>query len=233
MPERLRRLAGRAWRTANRMLSRGWLARRLRPGVARLERLGEGHAAWWVPEDIAPGAIAYCGGVGLDATYDFALVERKRLEVHSFDPTPAAIAFMERENRGRVRCHPWGLMDRDGTMRFHAPFDATHANWFAENLHGTQETFAAECLTIPSVMARLGHARIDLLKLDIEGSWFAVVPAMLAAGVRPPTLCIEFDSPAPLARVRQVVLALETAGYALAARDGDNAAFVLTAGDPA
>ena len=232
MPERVKRLAGRAWRLANRALSRAWLARRLRACPVELERLGHGPAACWVPRGIAPGAVAYCGGVGLDASYDFALAEAKRLDVHSFDPTPAAIAFMARENRGRVAFHPWGLMDRDGILRLHAPFDPAHANWFAENLHGTAETVEVECLSIATVMARLGHGRIDLMKLDIEGSWFAVIPAMLAAGVRPATLCVEFDSPAPLVRVRRVVLALEAAGYALAARDGDNAAFVLLKGQP-
>lgn len=222
----MRTSLGRAWRRANRAVSRAWLSRRVTQSPVPLELLGEGHAAWWVPTDIGPGAIAYCGGVGLDATYDFALAERKQLDVHSFDPTPAAIAYMARENNGRVSLHPWGILDEDRKVRFHAPFDPTHANWFAENIHHTADTFEAQCLTVKSIMQRLGHSRIDLLKIDIEGSWPGVLRQMLADGIHPETLCVEFDSPAPLWRVRPVVLALEQAGYRAVARIADNVAFV-------
>lgn len=219
---------GRIWRKLNRLVSRRWLARRLVASPAALVRLGHGHAAWWAPAAIAPGSVAYCGGVGLDATYDFALADALGLEVHSFDPTPHAIAYMARENRGRVQFHPWGMMGEDRVVQFHAPFDLAHGNWFAENLHATDRTFSAECLTIGSIMRRLGHRRIDLLKIDIEGSWFSVIPAMLAEGIHPPVVCIEFDSPAPLWRVRQVTLALEAAGYRAVDREGDNVVFVRT-----
>jgi FkbM family methyltransferase len=200
----------------------------VRPEGYSFDRFGQGHAAWWVPSDIAPGAVAYCGGVGQDATFDFALAEEKGMEVHSFDPTPGSIAYMERENRGRVQFHPWGMLDRDEVMRFHAPANPSHANWFIDNLHGTEDYFEAPCFTIKTIMEKLGHTKIELLKIDIEGSWGPVLDAMLKSGIHPRTVCVEFDSPAPLARVRRITRALQSVGYVLARRDLENCVFVKT-----
>lgn len=222
----LKLFAGRLWRRVNRYVSRAWLGMQVRPEGFSFERFGQGHAAWWVPSDIAPGSVAYCGGVGQDATFDFALAEEKRMEVHSFDPTPGSIAYMERENRGRVAFHPWGMLDRDAVMRFHAPANPTHANWFIDNLHGTTDYFEAPCFTIKSIMERLGHPEIELLKIDIEGSWGQVLDAMLKDGIHPRSVCVEFDSPAPLSRVRKTTRALQAAGYVLARRDLENCVFI-------
>lgn len=217
----------RAARRLSRQVSMAWLQQQLVPSDIPFQRFGEGHAAWYARADSAKDTIAYCGGVGQDATFDFALADRLRMDVHSFDPTPGSIAYMARENRGRVQFHPWGMLDRDDIIRFYAPTDRRHANWFAENLHGTSEFFEAEVYSIASIMRKLGHDRIDLLKIDIEGSWHRVLSGMLDAGIRPPTVCVEFDSPAPLGRVRPIVRRLQQAGYALVRRDHENCVFVL------
>ena len=144
----------------------------------------------------------------------------------SFDPTPLAIAYMERENKGRVDYHPWGMLDGDRTISFHAPFDLTHGSWFAENLHSTSTSVEAQCFTVRSIMSKLGHDHIDLLKIDIEGSWHAVLLKMLADSIFPQTICVEFDSPAPINRVRAVTNALFRNGYKLVLREHDNAVFL-------
>lgn len=219
-------LAGRIWRRLNRLAARAWLGTQTTVGNYDFIRFGEGHAAWWVLSDIPQGAVAYCGGVGLDATFDFELAEKLGLEVHSFDPTPGSIAYMQRENRGRVQFHPWGIFDKDSTIRFYAPLDPTHANWFVDNLHQTDTFFEADCFTMATIMQKLGHNKIDLLKIDIEGSWGQVLDSMLASGITPRILCVEFDSPAPLTRVRRSVRNLQKAGYVLARRDKENCVFV-------
>lgn len=223
----LNRYAGGVWRRLNRYISRAWLSGQIKGDGFSFERYGKGHAAWWVPSDTKSGAIAYCGGVGLDATFDFALADEKGMVVHSFDPTPGSIAYMERENSGRVNFHPWGMLDRDQVVRFHSPANPKHANWFIDNLHGTTDYFEAPCYTIQSIMTQLGHDQIELLKIDIEGSWGQVLTSMLESGVRPRTVCVEFDSPAPLSRVRGMTKALQNAGYVLARRDKENCVFVL------
>jgi hypothetical protein len=78
-------------------------------------------------------------------------------------------------------------------------------------------------------MKKLGHAHIEMLKIDIEGSWGQVLNGMLESGITPRTVCVEFDSPAPLGRVRAMTKALQAAGYVLARRDKENCVFIRKA----
>ena len=109
-------------------------------------------------------------GVGLDATYDFALADRKGSRVFSFDPTPTSVAYMEKENADRVVFHPWGMMGEDRVFRFYAPINLAHELWFTQIFHSTGQYFDAECCTIKTIMRRLGHRQLYLLKIDIEGA---------------------------------------------------------------
>jgi len=79
-------------------------------------------------------------------------------------------------------------------------------------------------------MQKLGHTEIEVLKIDIEGSWGQVLTRMLESNIRPRTVCVEFDSPAPLSRVRRMTRALQSAGYVLARRDKENCVFIRKAG---
>ncbi|RJY09457.1 FkbM family methyltransferase [Aurantiacibacter aquimixticola] len=208
------------------MAARAWLRTQLKKSDAKIARFGEGHASWWVLAETAPGAVAYCGGVGLDATYDFALADKMALEVHSFDPTPTSVEYMQRSNAGRVCFHPWGFLDRDDKVRFHAPTDPRHANWFVENLHRTDAFFEADCFTIETAMEKLGHSKIELLKIDIEGSWARVLTDMLEKGIFPNQLCVEFDSPAPIWSVMKIVKRLHAEEYQLVRRSKENCFFI-------
>ena len=49
-----------------------------------------------------------------------------------------------------------------------------------------------ETLTLATVMQRLGHDRVDLLKIDIEGFEYEVIEQMIAAGTLPKCLLVEF-----------------------------------------
>ena len=75
-------------------------------------------------------------------------------------------------------------------------------------------------------MRELGHERIDLLKLDIEGAEHEVVRSMLEHGIRPTVVCMEIDQPVkPLAFLR-TVRRVRGAGYALVAVDSWNLTFI-------
>ena len=46
--------------------------------------------------------------------------------------------------------------------------------------------------SLPTIMAKLGHTTMDLLKTDIEGAEYSVLEAMAASVVRPRQLLVEF-----------------------------------------
>ena len=75
------------------------------------------------------------------------------------------------------------------------PRDPTHVSHSVVNLQGTEEYFEAPCRSLGSLMRELGHDRIDLLKVDIEGAEHRVVRSMLESGIHPIVVCLEIDQP--------------------------------------
>ncbi|MBK7405917.1 MAG: FkbM family methyltransferase [Phycisphaerales bacterium] len=219
------------WRRGNKELVRRTLRfvkRPVRLGL-RLETLGSGYGGWTIPVDLVrPDWVCYCVGVGCDATFDLALRERFGCEVHCFDPTPRAINYMldlDASAKG-LTFHTWGLWTSDTTMRFFAPADKRKTSHSVLDLNGTGEYFNAECLGLDTMKRRLGHDRVDLLKIDIEGAWRPVVEQFAAHGVTIPVLCVEFDSPTSVLKVLRAIRALGRAGYHLAHYQKENFLFI-------
>ena len=215
---------GRAWRNLNRRVSRVYLdiapARTEHP----MRRIGSAENGWFMPEDMPQGARCYCVGVGLDASFDFALVEHGA-DVFSFDPTPPAIEYIERENNGRVSFHPWGLLDSDSSMRLYYPLAGDHGSYFINDLHHTGKYYEVPCYRLSTIFEKLGHDSVYLMKIDIEGSWYQALIDIIESKIYSEFLEIEFDSPAPVWRVSRIVRLLQNNGYRLVLREGDNAIF--------
>jgi len=211
------------------------LARVLVPLIARpqsrgrrFDTLGSGDGKWRVPVDEIPkGAIAYCVGVGVDATFDVALASNYGAAVHSFDPTPRSIDYMNDLLRDYpdIIFHPIGIWNKETTLRFYAPMTASSPNYSARDIHGTDRYFEAKCKTVKQVMNELGHRKVDILKIDIEGAWPEVVNSIIDDDINAALLCVEFDSPTSTYKALKHIKRLAHAGYALIDRDRDNYIF--------
>ncbi len=194
---------------------------------ADLIRLGDAYGGWWVPRDLLDaGSVCYLAGVGEDVTFDLALIAEVGCEVWAMDPTPRAVAHVESVDEPRFHFIPEGLWSEDSELRFYEPLNPAHVSHSVVNAQGTTKFFSARCRSLRSFMAELGHDRVDLLKMDIEGSEVAVIDDMLTNGPLPRVLLVELDAPeAPwktLARVRR----LRAAGYTVVKVEGLNVTFV-------
>jgi hypothetical protein len=45
---------------------------------------------------------------------------------------------------------------------------------------------------LATIMAMLGHVRIDVLKMDVEGAEYMVLPDILRSGISPSQILVEF-----------------------------------------
>jgi FkbM family methyltransferase len=114
-------------------------------------------------------------------------------EVHLFEPVARFQAACEKRFAGnsRIHVHGFGLGEADG--RF-AISDANEASsLFAGNRDGGE---MVEVRAAGPAVAALGIARIGLVKMNIEGAEYQVLPALLDAGIvaRSRFLLIQFHT---------------------------------------
>ena len=196
---RERRRKPQRWK--KRFLHRQMLWQRLVRGdmkwpPSEIERYGSMSGGWLLPSDlISPNWLVYDFGIGDDISFDIALVERHGCAIHAFDPTPEAVAFMANKSLPGFHFHPVGVWNEDTTIKFWAPRYADYVSYSALNLRQTSDYVECAVKTIRSLAVELGHAHIDLIKMDIEGAEQFVIPSLIADGIRPTVLCVEYDQP--------------------------------------
>ncbi len=195
-----------------------------------LERLGTEYGGWVIASKLLSSeSICWCVGVGEDITFDLALIDRFGCQVWGMDPTPRAIRHIETHAKNQADYHflPIGIWSSDTTQRFYEPKNPDHVSHSIVNLQQTHGGFDAECRSVRSLMAELGHDHIDLLKLDIEGAEYVVLDSLAQYNIRPLVLCVEFDQPAPIRKVLTASRQLLNQGYELVSIDNWNFTFVL------
>jgi FkbM family methyltransferase len=194
--------------------------------------IGSDWGGWSVvPDLLGSDSVVYSAGIGEDSTFDAGLIERFGCEVHGFDPTPKGLAHGQSlaAREPRFHMHPVGVWNEDTVLSFFAPRDPSHDSWSALNLQKTDDSIEFEVKRVPTLMRELGHDRIDLLKIDVEGAEYRVLEDVLAAGLEIPQISVEFDEPPPDLRAPgRMVRRLVRAGYRLAAHNGTDFSFVRT-----
>jgi FkbM family methyltransferase len=207
-----------ARRVTNSLLRRMFLRAPTQP----LERIGTEYGGYLVPLSlIDPSWTVYSVGVGEDVSFDLELVRRTGCRVRAFDPTPRAARHLAAlpELPPQHAFFPFGLWTHDGEVRFFVPRDPSHVSLSIDNIQGTAEHVSLPVKTLRSTMHHVGDARIDLLKLDVEGAEYAVLADLLTCDVRPQVICSELHHPWPLRNIL-LLARLASAGYQLVGLDG-------------
>ncbi|QDU83404.1 hypothetical protein Pla163_05030 [Planctomycetes bacterium Pla163] len=181
--------------------------------------LGERSGTWvFDPRGLGAHSIVYSGGVGDNVAWDLAVIERFGVTVHAFDPTPRSVAWLARQALPeRFVHHARGLAGADGERRFEAPAKERSANYTLA-VDGTGDGPLLPVARLATVARELGHARIDLLKLDVEGAEYEVLADALEHGPEFDQLLVEFhhgEGPWRLEHTLRAVAALRANGLRL------------------
>jgi FkbM family methyltransferase len=180
--------------------------------------IGSWYGGWTLPEGaLDSSSVVYSAGVGEDISFDLGIIDATGCVVHGFDPTPIALDWIARQpTPHNYIFHNMGLAEADGEMEFFVP-DDSHS--FSRE-PGRAGSTSVKCPVrrLGSIMAELGHDRIDLLKMDIEGFEFAVLDDMVAEGILPRVINVEFHHGyfgITADQTRAAVEKLKAAGYRL------------------
>jgi FkbM family methyltransferase len=158
--------------------------------------LGSSYGGWAIPDNyLNSNSIAYTVGVGEDITFDLALVKEYGCKVFAFDPTPIAVEFMKKTRLpDELTFVPIGLGSTDGPETFFTPqVPGFHSfSRVIDPNEGKSSEISCETLTLESIITRLHHTRVDVVKMDIEGFEYDVIEQMISSRTRPQCLLIEF-----------------------------------------
>ncbi len=187
-----------------------------------------------VTDGLSSDSVVYSFGVGTDISWDLEMIARFGCRVYAYDPDPIAIDFVARAAvPPQFIFSPIGIATYDGTARFWGRPGKSSST--VKKL-GTPEELPVQ--TLETLMKKNGHTHIDVLKLDIEGSEFSVLPAIAHLPIK--QVLVEMhtrfyrDGLKGLRRLigkyktRRALGSLHGAGFALAAQHDDDFTFYKT-----
>jgi FkbM family methyltransferase len=104
---------------------------------------------------------------------------------------------LRRIQSGQLRLVDKAVSDEVGVVRFYAPPNPEHVSHsivnFQNDYSASTPYIEVESVSIGSLVAHVDSARLQIIKLDIEGAEGGVLEGLMALPVRPPQLCVEFD----------------------------------------
>lgn len=181
---------------------------------------GDRSGVWTVASDfLKPDSIVYSFGVGDNLAWELAMIERFGLTVHAFDPTPASIHWVAQQALpDRLQFHPTGLAEFDGIARFAPRRPESKVNFRPLSTAPAPGTLVIEApvCRLTTLMQQLGHTRVNVVKMDIEGGEYKALEDLVASNLDVRQILVEFHhhfADVGIDATANAVKALREAGY--------------------
>ena len=185
---------------------------------------GTGYGGWAILADsLGPDSRVVSAGVGEDASFDLSLISKYGCRVDALDPTPKAVAWARATiHEPRFVLHERALSATDEPLRLFLPVQEEFVSASCRSgRHTSMRHVDVAAVTLNTLFAHIGAATVDVLKMDIEGAEYSVIPNGLASGAfdRVKQLLVEFHHFHPAFGVqatRDALAALRSAGWRIA-----------------
>ncbi len=174
------------------------------------------------PDGLDANSIVYSLGVGDEINFDLALIETYGVQVYAFDPTPNSVDMLE-EGWLPEKFHfqPWAVTAADGALKFYPRLkkDGTKSDVMFTMIPEEEtkdDVIEVPAYSLATIVDKLGHEHIDVLKMDIEGAEYEVLEGLLDSPVLPTQLLVEFHHrfvADGLQRTYAIIDRLRHAGY--------------------
>ena len=157
--------------------------------------LGTVYGGWTIaPKVLSPEGIMYSFGVGTDISFDEAMIRLFQLQVHGFDPSPHIISWIRTYKLpSKYIFHPYGLAAIDGSIPFFSP-ERTGGMYSARSEHAGVGSIEKQLPVrkLESIVTELNTKCLEVLKVDIEGAEYGLLPSIIDCQVPIKQLLIEF-----------------------------------------
>lgn len=184
--------------TVRRVKSR--LQRFLRPPLHRpdvdlpFRFLGTEYGGWPLLASTQRGAVVYSFGIGEDISFDLGAIECFGCFVSGFDPTPTSVAWVKTQTLPeQFTFHPIGIAAQNGEAEFFPPAIEGHVSFSANPSKARAgESVKAPVMRLETIFSRFNYPPPVILKMDIEGFEYDVIPDIMDGSLRPKQFLVEF-----------------------------------------
>jgi FkbM family methyltransferase len=169
-------------------------------------------------ERISCESVIYSLGVGDDISFDLSIMRKFGVQVHAFDPTPRAIQWIESQKLPKgFHFYNFGVSDFDGYAQLNPhenPRDVSHT--ILDRPETTHNGVKVKVHSLRTIVDMLGHRKIDVLKMDIEGAEYGVIQDIVSSDIEIDQLLLEFHHRfrnVGTAKTRHAIEALNNRGF--------------------
>lgn len=157
---------------------------------------GNHYGGFFVATDyINEKSIVYSFGIGEDISFDTALINKFNCKIYGFDPTPKSIRWINSQDLPNgFKFYDFGINYQSEKAIFYFPKNPNFVSGsvIAQNNVNTEEGIEVDLKTLKDTAELLGHSKIDVLKMDIEGSEYAVLEEILQSRFEIGQILVEF-----------------------------------------
>ncbi len=174
--------------------------------------LGTEYGGWDIcPDYISKDSIIYSFGIGEDISFDLEIIKKFGCKVYAFDPTPKSINWLKKQDLpDDFYYYDYGIADFDGLAKFFPPDNPNHVSHTILYKDTTKENIVeVQFYKLESILNKLGHKRIDVLKMDIEGAEYKVIDDILKLDIDINQILIEFHHFFPQISIEQTINSIE------------------------
>lgn len=157
-------------------------------------RFGSDYGGWWIATDNLDNEplIVFSLGLGEDISFDVAMMEKYKCKVYGFDPTPKSVKYIESLNLDdRFSLYKYAVSAENGTLTFNLPENEEYVSGSLESI-SSNKTIEVVCKNIKTIYDELQIPKVDILKMDIEGSEYKVIENMIKSKIFPKQILIEY-----------------------------------------
>ncbi|MCW3069519.1 MAG: methyltransferase FkbM family [Solirubrobacterales bacterium] len=178
--------------------------------------IGSSYGGWTLPGNlIQPSWICYMVGAGGDVTVDLDLIKRYGVTVRSFDAVADYVTRAIEDGVGEPRfsAHHAAIATADGPIRMQVTHDPNSQSVSAAHLYDSHSFIELPGRTLQSLMAELGDERIDLLKVDVEGSEYGLLPTLDLPALGVKVFAVQLHHTGSVGEARELIASLASQGY--------------------
>lgn len=136
-----------------------------------------------------------------------------------FDPTPKSINWIKNQHLPvGFNFYEYGINNETGVVKFYLPInpDFVSGSIIDQKNVTTENSIDVQMKSFHDIVTDLGHQKIDILKMDIEGAEFNVLKSLFDPNILIDQILIEFHErflPKGKIKLKNAIKFLQLEGY--------------------